>query len=165
MLVSFLLWLPACLVAMSFIEYALHRWVMHQRLGFNGFTLEQHARLHHGRYYKNFDADPDCSAKHVGLLLNPGYCLLMGLPLWGPLLLWSVPLGLAMAAVIMAHAAAWSSLHWEMHERGGAWFAGTAAFSFLSRYHRMHHRRPRVNFNVVLPLFDFVCGTYGGLAE
>ncbi len=153
---------------MSAVEYALHRWPMHSaRL--SKFvpalrrTFEQHAVLHHGRYYRqSFSSDPDPAARHLNIDLHPGFSLFGLSPVWVPLFLVHPAAGLAMAAVITLHAWTWTAIHREMHDPAGRWFANTRVYRYLRDYHERHHAHPGSNFNVVLPGVDWLFGTYRG---
>jgi hypothetical protein len=154
---------------MSFIEYVLHRWPMHSRPFLRRFpwlydTFERHAVLHHGRYFKDrFVGHPDPAARHLNIGIEPGFNVLGLAPLWVPLLLLSVPAGLAMAAVFGLHAAVWSSAHAEMHDPRGRLIGTTAYFRYLRPYHHTHHKHPGCNFATVFPPFwDLVFGTHRG---
>lgn len=50
-------------------------------------------------------------------------------------------------------------LHWCMHVPRSRWFEKTWAFRWINSHHLGHHRRMYTNFNVVLPLADFVLRT------
>lgn len=163
-----LFWLPFSIVLMSFIEYALHRWPMHNRAFARVFpgawpSFDSHARLHHGRFYRgdSFDQEPDPAARYVGTAIQPGYSLLGLSPLWGGLWWAFGPLaGLSFAFVCAAHAAAWTLVHGEMHEPQGRWFGRSRPFQWLKTHHRLHHKHPNRNFNALLPGVDWLVGTY-----
>lgn len=55
--------------------------------------------------------------------------------------------------------ALYESLHWCMHVPKDRWIEKTAVFRWLTVHHRAHHQRQNTNFNVVLPLADFLFGT------
>ncbi len=151
---------------MSFLEYVIHRWPMHnaklaRRLGFFRRGFEQHAVLHHGRYYReSFSSDRDPAAKHLNIDLKPGYVLFGLSPIWGLMFLAHPAAGLAMATILVLHAVAWTSLHREMHDPRGRWFSRTRVFKYLRDYHERHHDHPGSNFNAVLPGMDWLFGTY-----
>jgi sterol desaturase/sphingolipid hydroxylase (fatty acid hydroxylase superfamily) len=54
----------------------------------------------------------------------------------------------------------WWLVHREMHRSEGRFFAGNAIFRYLERRHQLHHLYPNTNYNVVLPLWDWIFGTY-----
>lgn len=166
----FALYLLATLLFLSAMEYFFHRWPMHnapfvRRWGLGREAFESHAVLHHGRFYKDFAGDRDPAARYVSLDLQPGYLLLGFAPLWGALCLLSLTFGLTLAAGLLVHGTVWTAVHREMHEPEGRWFSRTAPYRLWRAYHKRHHENPGANFNVLLPFFDFVFGTYGGLSR
>jgi sterol desaturase/sphingolipid hydroxylase (fatty acid hydroxylase superfamily) len=61
--------------------------------------------------------------------------------------------------VIVAHNLVWGAVHVQMHvPESNRWFRDTAYFRFIARHHFMHHQRMGKNYNVVLPLADFIMG-------
>jgi hypothetical protein len=168
MIVSLVGWLIFSYVFMSLAEYALHRWPMHSKAFATRFrpawpAFERHARLHHGRFYREFAHDPDPVAKYVNIDLDPGFSLLASAPVWGLLYVAGCTTGAAVfAGFVVAHALVWSAVHREMHEPEGRWFSGTRLYRFWRSYHKTHHDHPSANFNVVLPGADHLFGTYRG---
>lgn len=167
----FLLYIFISLVIMSALEYYTHRFTMHGRrfvevTGIDG-GFETHAKLHHGRFYRGFEGDADPAARHVAVDLYPSYVVVTLAPLW-LLAMWaSLWFGLTLVAVLALHAALWTQFHREMHEPAGRLvprLLGTY-YRFCYSYHRRHHERPCCNFNVLIPLFDLLHGTYGGLSR
>lgn len=165
MVVEALLWLVCSYVFLSLVEYVAHRWPMHSkklagRIPALWPTFERHAVLHHGRWYRTFDDEPDVAAKHINLTMSPVFNVVGLSPFWGLAYLVS-PLGAAvMVGAIAAHAVIWSVIHTEMHQPGDRWFARLPLYRFLRDYHRGHHERPATNYNVVCPGADWVFGTY-----
>ncbi len=62
-------------------------------------------------------------------------------------------------AVMIFHHWAWNKLHLEMHKPEQRVFSTWPVYTFLARYHCLHHRHLDRNFNVVFPLADYVLGT------
>jgi len=60
---------------------------------------------------------------------------------------------------LAAYFAAYEYLRWCMHNPGDRARERTALFRYLDRNHQLHHGQPRINFNVVFPLADWVFGT------
>jgi sterol desaturase/sphingolipid hydroxylase (fatty acid hydroxylase superfamily) len=46
-----------------------------------------------------------------------------------------------------------------MHKPEKRFFSDWPVYKFLGRHHYLHHKHPDKNFNVVLPLADYVLGT------
>lgn len=160
MILELLFWFLFCYVLMSFAEYIAHRYTMHRRFWFMSVAFERHAIIHHGHFYKNFENDPDPVAKHVNVDMSPADNLLMGLPIWLPLAYFSIVGGVMLVAFIFLHAVLWTSIHREMHDPTGKWFAKYRLYKFYREWHKIHHDHQGSNFNVVfLPLADLVFGT------
>lgn len=160
MILEILCWLLASYVFMSFAEYVAHRWVMHKRLRWLPGVFEAHTVMHHGRFYQNFEYDRDPAAKYINVDMDPGRNLLLGMPVWLPLLMLSAVGGATLVCVIFLHAIVWTAIHREMHEPAQRWFAWLWAYRFFRDYHLTHHEHPSANYNVVCPLADFVFRTY-----
>ena len=62
--------------------------------------------------------------------------------------------------VVCLHHFIWNQIHMEMHKPEKRFFSHWSTYKFLARYHYLHHRYPNKNFNVVLPLADYVLGTH-----
>lgn len=150
------LWIITGVVLMSFVEYAAHRWVMHLPT-VSRSTFEEHARLHHGRFYQTFTGDTDPAAKHVGLSLWPPNMLVWMLPAWGTAA-WFSPLGGGIwAAIFVAYGVLWNAFHWEMHEPKSPWWSRSRWFRRSREYHRIHHDHPRCNYAALFPgVWDWV---------
>ena len=162
----------AALIFVSFGELAIHRHLMHrQRLPQWLYRVlpdlraqfKNHALLHHGKYYKEFDHEPDPEGQtfNVHILWGDRARLqITFLPvaiLLGFLVSWVS--GLTFAATILLHNAVWGIVHVQMHQpKDDCWFRNTRYFRFISRHHFMHHQQSNKNYNVVLPFADFVMG-------
>jgi Fatty acid hydroxylase superfamily len=158
-------------VIWSFVEWWVHRTVMHRRslspivyrlLPYFEKAYRNHAVLHHRVYYAVYDDEPDEHGRELNLRFhfsdNFASNLLLA-PLHA-LYLMVNPLGsLALVLMITAYMYTWNALHVEMHIPSNGWYFRHTVFRFLNRHHFMHHRHPRRNFNVVLPLADYVLGT------
>lgn len=162
----------AAAVVISFAEFAIHRHLMHrQRLpGWVYKVLpdlrnqfKNHAVLHHGTYYKEFDHEPTPEGKTFNVRILWGDTLRLILTFLPVMVaLWftvSWVSALTFLAMIYLHNVVWGAVHIQMHvpsER--CWFANTRYFRFISRHHFMHHQQTGKNYNVVLPFADFVLG-------
>jgi hypothetical protein len=158
-------------VIWSFVEWWVHRTVMHRRslpafvyrlLPYFEATYRNHAVLHHHVYYAAYDYEPDDHGRELNLRFhfsdNFSSNLLLA-PLHA-LYLFVNPLGsITLALVITAYMFAWNALHVEMHIPSNRWYFRNSVFRFLNRHHYMHHVHPGRNFNVVLPLADYLIGT------
>lgn len=154
----------------SVVEWWVHRTVMHRRVlprfayGLRYFddAYTNHAVLHHQTHYNVYDYEPDDHGRELNLRFYLSDVLSANL-LLGPLhALYLVvnPLGsLVLVTIIVAYGFAWNTLHAEMHIPTNRWYFRQPLFRFLNRHHFMHHMHPDRNFNVVLPLSDYLLGT------
>jgi len=154
----------AAFVFASFAEWSLHRFLMHQPLGFFSYPFERHALIHH-RVFK---------ADETYHLRREKDRELVPMAWWnGPLLIavaqlpflvvgiwigkWGIPFGAVLAFSV--YYGTYEYLHWCMHlpkrrhvERSGIFFR-------LNGHHLLHHRYMHKNYNVVFPLADLCFGT------
>jgi hypothetical protein len=149
----------------SFIEWSLHRFVMHKPLFFFQYPYKAHHCVHH----RLFKADRSYHLEgrnEIAYLIpmawwnGPVLILLASSP-WLVLALltsfWPMYIGVTIA--IALYYATYEYLHWCMHlpkertvERSGLFFR-------LNGHHLLHHRYMHRNFNVVCPLADLLLGT------
>ena len=147
-------------VIMSLAEYIAHRWIMH-RPGIIEEEYYVHTKVHHGRFYKDFENDPDPLAKHVNIKMSALNNLFYGSPIF--LGLWYFEfyaMLIVLASFTILHAWTWTLIHSEMHDPKGAWFSVLRLYKFYRHYHYMHHKDNNCNYNVVCPLMDFVFATF-----
>lgn len=159
----FFLGFPLGVVLMSLVEYWLHRWHMHKNGFINIFlpnTFEEHHFEHHGRYYRQFDHEPDPRGRDLGLAISYRHFATVVLPLL-LLLGWACSWGLSagIAAAILLHHAVWNGFHAEMHNPQGRFFSGWRWYKFVCRYHYLHHKHVNKNFNIVYAGCDWLFGT------
>jgi hypothetical protein len=157
----------------TFGEYAIHRHLMHRKRfpkwvyrvnpDMNA-QFHNHAVLHHGTYYQKFDYEPRDEGKYFNLRILPADTLRI-LALFAPIII-ALALGISVVSaatfmlMIVVHNLLWSIVHVQMHvPEGNAWFRDTAYFRFIARHHFMHHERMGKNYNVVIPLADFIMGS------
>jgi hypothetical protein len=81
----------------------------------------------------------------------------------GPIFWWigrhHLGAGIAALVTLTLYALASHYVHPMIHMRTGAWWEGTRAFKFLLKRHVWHHRFIDTNYNVVLPLGDWLFRT------
>lgn len=167
-MILFFFWLSiglaAGVVASSFFEWTLHRYLMHRpTFGFR-YPFEKHALIHH----HIFKADDSYHLLHekdkktirmawwngpvlVAILLVPFLVAAVFMDRWGFLC------GAAIACTI--YYGVYEYLHWCMHLPKKRHIERSGIFFRLNGHHILHHRYMRKNFNVVLPLADALLGT------
>ncbi len=169
LLLSIVGWLFASCVLMSFLEFFIHRYLMHKRVlpqrVYNhvpglGTLFRNHAVLHHTHYYKVFNHEEDPVGRKISIRLDLWIALVGGALVWALTYPLSPVIGPAFASVLLLHHLAWNCIHAEMHNPKPRWFGRTRFFRFFAHYHWMHHRYPGKNYNVVFPCADFVFGKY-----
>ena len=121
--------------------------------------LEHHAVLHHGHYYKIFNDEPvpPGQDRHIRLSMREGF--FEALPISMLIAIISLPGAITFEIVVCLHHFTWNKIHLEMHKPEKRFFHDWRIYKFLARHHYLHHKYPSKNFNVVLPLADYVLGT------
>jgi Fatty acid hydroxylase superfamily len=158
-LVWFLIWTP--LVAL--LEYATHRWIMHQANRLLDPRLDQlkaHVTHHQG---SNDDEFVNMPLKNCLLLSIPVILLLVG---------WGLVSG-SLASIVIPAAAflswsfvytyLWTRIHRAIHGVENNWFRRIGpAFRFFRNHHLRHHVHANANYGTVFPLTDYLFFTWHG---
>jgi len=167
-MIPLLLWAAAgmaCgIVFGTFFEWALHKFVMHRPVGKFRYAFHAHAVVHH----QVFKAD------HTYHLQNEKDKETIPMAWWnGPVL---VLIGITPFALLSWAIGQWSFvvggflsfgcyyatyeyIHWCMHLPKARRVEKPWWFQRLNGHHLLHHRYMHKNFNVVLPLADWILGT------
>jgi hypothetical protein len=158
-------WVVLAYIITSAYEHFGHRFMMHGRIvGLLEF-FEKHV-LHHGRFapFRKYRTADDPAGEWVGIDLGAPMMFFASAIIWGPVALFVSKTGaIVLATFFSLHGEAWTWFHREIHYPRDRWFARTAYFRFVTRYHGRHHERPDVNFTVMCPLMDQLMGKFGGL--
>lgn len=169
-IVLFVLVSASGIIYASMFEWALHRYVMHRPLGSFRYPFEAHACTHH----RIFRADESYHFQGVGKHKIP-------MAWWnGPVIVFVGVLPFALGALTVhlygweqsawiifgaglfvsaGYFAAYEYSHWCMHMPKNRWFEDTEIFRRMNGHHILHHRYVTKNYNVVLPIADFLFGT------
>jgi len=165
---NFFAWLSiglgAGVIYASFMEWVLHRFVMHRPiLGFT-YPFRSHAVVHH----QTFKADDTYHLvneedKHLIPMAwwnGPAIVSFFSIPMFF-LAWWAGSWGLVVGAIIAlsAYYGAYEYMHWCMHLPKSRRLEKSWLFLRLNGHHILHHRYMHKNFNVVLPLADLCLGT------
>lgn len=165
---SFLLWTFAGflggLVFGSFVEWSLHRFVMHKPIPGFEYPFRTHALIHH----QKFKADHTYHVMHeedkeiipMAWWNGPAIvsaCMLPAIVVAWLTSHWSITVGALIA--FGAYYGAYEYMHWCMHLPKKRSIERTGIFFRLNGHHLLHHRYMHKNFNVVLPLADLCLGT------
>ncbi len=152
----------------SFIEHCVHQFAMHRGLHLFGERklLKQvhhsHAELHHGTFYKRFDHEDDPIGREESIVFTATEIALFQVTFLPGFLLiaWFSPVAaVCFSAVAFFHNHLWNIIHREMHQPKHPSWVTWSAYRFLARHHFLHHRHQGTNFNIVLPLADYVLRT------
>lgn len=164
---SLVSWFVALIVLMSVIEHQVHSRLMHKKprhslwrnVAARQRIFTSHAVEHHRQYRASFHDDPVPPGEDRGIRLNMLEGLLKSLP--GSLvLIWFSTTGAIMfPMVVCLHHFLWNQFYLEMHKPAGRPFAKWGAFTCVARHHFLHHRYPDKNFNVAMPVGDWIFGT------
>ena len=153
------------LVGANFAEWGLHKRVLHHRVPLLGFAFVRHTPQHHGAFDGASLAIHD--ARELKLVLLPAFGVLA-------MFAAAVPPGLALSALvspnvgalwvaaIVAYVLAYEWFHLSYHLPEESWIGRRALVRVLRRHHALHHTpalMQRANFNVTVPLWDWLLGT------
>jgi hypothetical protein len=167
MIPNFVWFFPALAVwwlASSFMEWALHRYIMHKPLGSFDYPFKAHAVVHH----QVFKAD---ETYH---LIKESDKKTIPMAWWnGPVLVLLASIPVIPVAYILGNAwvyfgaatgtaiyyITYEYIHWCMHLPKARRMERSWLFRRLNGHHLLHHRYMHKNFNVVFPMADLLLGT------
>lgn len=148
--------LAATYVLFSFVEYSEHRWLMHRmrRIWLLRKLCMDHMAKHHKRGYRHTSREKDDSLLLISIVgMVPGVTVASVIGYFDPFTFW------VMAVSGVVYTITWWLVHLEMHRDEQRFYGRNAVFRYLERRHVLHHAYPNANFNILLPLFDWVFGT------
>lgn len=158
-------WSIGLLVFMSFVEHQIHQQMMHRKHFLADYlravnkVFEHHAVLHHGHYRSEFQDEAVAPGQDRGIRLSMKEGFIEALPVAALIALVSTQGAITLIVVVCLHHFIWNKIHLEMHKPEDRFFSKWSAYKFLARHHYLHHQHPNNNFNVVLPLADYILGT------
>jgi hypothetical protein len=166
-IVSLVGWFVAMVVLMSIVEHRVHGGLMHRKprsfltrgLAFRRRMFTSHAIEHHGQYRGSFHDDPVPHGEDRGIRLCVWEGLVESLPMSLLLGCFSITGAIMFPVVVCMHHLMWNQIHLEMHKPEKRFFSNWAAYKCVARHHYLHHRYPSKNFNVALPIGDYLFGT------
>lgn len=166
----FMLMSASNLVYASVVEWSLHRFVMHRPIKWFMYPYNAHDGTHHGSFSGlkyHFDGTQNIAKVTmawwngfviIALGIMPFFTVTMILYLFG----WGLGVWMILSSGIFvstAYFVTYEYFHWCMHVPKGRWFQDTRFFRWFNGRHILHHRFPEKNFNVVLPIADYLFGT------
>lgn len=158
--------IPLTLLLVNFAEYAAHRWLGHRKTRLGRLFYSRHTGDHHSFFVES--AMPFESIRDWRVVLFPAwliYVFLLGLLLpggWLLLQLWSANAAWLFVASGIAGYLFYEVMHFSYHLPAGSFVERTPVWWRLQRLHQLHHERERMtdsNFNITIPVFDWLLGT------
>jgi hypothetical protein len=163
MVLAAVLGLVGALVYGTFLEWFIHRFVMHTSK-ISRLAFDRHAIAHHTerRSLKAFYASPEEEYHYeIGESSFVPVLWFLHLPIF--FVVWrfiSIPAAITLATGGLLYLIAYEVLHFYIHAPRNYLFQRTRLFRFYCEYHRLHHHKARVNYNVVMPLADLILRTF-----
>ena len=159
------LFVPVVLVAVNFNEWHIHRNILHRRMWPLEVLFWRHTPEHHVVFIRDDMAMR--SSQEFRLVLIPAYGIVAifftTLPITAALWFFaSHNLALLWVATTMGYTVAYEWLHLSYHLPAESRIGRSPVIRWLRRNHAAHHTpelMQRWNFNVTIPLADWVLGT------
>lgn len=166
---SFLPWIVISLVYASFLEWNLHKHLMHTNRKWLSYPFKTHALVHH----QKFRADnsyhlQDEDDKHtIPMAWWNGFTLTVIATI--PMIvigyfLSNFYIPIQTFIVVGLYYCTYEYFHWCMHlpkKPKPRWFENKRWFKYIDGRHHLHHQRMNTtNFNVVWGLWDWLMGTH-----
>ncbi|MBP5120424.1 SRPBCC family protein [Pseudomonas protegens] len=165
--VQHLEWLavPVALLFFNLCIYVVHRWLGHHKQRFARMFYARHTGDHHSFFAPGLMAYEGYRDWRVILFpawLIVVHSLLFALPLWALLRLWNGNVAALFASCTLLGYLAYEVFHACEHLPANHPLARLPWVRQMRRLHELHHRRELMqerNFNIVLPLMDWLFGT------
>jgi hypothetical protein len=158
----FLAGLTGSLIYGSFFEWFVHKVVMHTT-SISKLAFDRHAVQHHTsrRALKTFYIPPEDHAKYeLGESSVVPILWFLHFPLYYAAGHFThLHVGIGAAAGGLLYLIGYEFIHFFIHAPKNHYFQRTRLFRFYCEYHRIHHHKARLNYNIVFPLADFVLRT------
>jgi hypothetical protein len=160
-----LLAIPITLLLGFGFEWRAHKYILHERAPGLGLLYRRHELMHHVLY--TYDDMQLRSPREMWMILMPAYAIVlvffMLMPIaWVTAMLASFNVALLVVSTSMIFFLAYEWLHLAYHLPADSFVGRIGIIRRLREVHRRHHD-PRLmkrwNFNVTLPLFDWLHGT------
>ena len=170
--VSLMEWLmfPVVMLLVNFAEYYAHRWLGHRKTKHGKLFYSRHTGDHHSFFLDKamaYETVRDWRVVLFPLYLIVAFVLGLILPL-GYVLSELVSMNVACiyAAAAMSGYLFYEVMHFSYHLPRGHWpekvFSVIPGWQALRHLHVLHHKRDKMaetNFNITLPIFDWLLGT------
>jgi hypothetical protein len=161
---------PLTMLMVNFAEYYAHRWLGHKKTKYGKLFYSRHTGDHHSFFLEhsmNYETVQDWRVVLFPLYLI--FAFLFGLIL---------PVGFVLSELVSMNAAYiyaaagisgylfYEVMHFSYHIPRGHWaeklFLVIPGWTALRHLHVLHHKRDKMgeaNFNITLPIFDFLLGS------
>lgn len=157
--------LPLALLFMNAGIYVVHRHLGHHKHGFSRLFYQRHSGDHHS-FFANGLMDYD-SARDWRVILFPAWLIVLFslafvLPAWAVLSLFNANVAGLFAGGMVTGYLLYEIFHACEHLPARHPLARLPWLRQMRHLHALHHRRDLMqarNFNIVLPLTDWLCGT------
>lgn len=164
---SALEWLvvPLVLVVSNWFEWRVHKHVLHRRRWPVQFIYDRHTPMHHMVFVEGDMALR--SPREMRLVLMPAFGIALIVVLTAPFAgavawLWSANAGWLFLVTASLYMVSYELFHLAYHLPENSLIGRIALVRVLRRHHARHHEprlMQRYNFNVTLPLFDWLLRT------
>lgn len=160
-----LLFVPLIFVFSNAVEWRAHKYLLHRRTRFMEVLYDRHTPEHHVIYV--FEDMAIRSRQEFKLVLIPAFGILAVFVLTTPILagLWLAGQQNLAALFVMSsmfYVLSYEWLHLSYHMPPESFIGRRRVIRFLRHHHATHHRpelMQKWNFNVNVPLWDWVKGT------
>lgn len=162
--------IPLTLLYANLVEYLGHRGPMHRRyreLKLLSDMFQSHAAEHHiffTRENMTADGHEDWQLILAGPVFLAFFLGFIALPSGVAVHMTTTPnTALLFAITALLYALSYEALHLAYHCPPGSWVGRLPGMDLLRRHHRTHHDprlMTRYNFNITIPLVDWLAGTW-----
>lgn len=157
----------ATIILGSLVVYIAHRTILHNTYWFSKFAYKEHTLSHHF-YFTDEAIELEEDKDYHRVLFSPIAVIFflgcIGLPI-------SIVIGKTLGhnlgyisfAMATLYYVAYEVVHTICHLNDAHWVFKLPFTKFLKHHHLLHHNLEymrKVNFNVVLPIFDIIFGTF-----
>lgn len=168
--VLLLIWLPwaafGFFIYAPFLEWNLHRHLMHTKRKWFSYPFEAHTITHHGMYRgdeKTYVAHEGSDEKKIPMAWWNGLVMTAISTIPFAIIGYlnsskSIPIQIFCAVGL--YYCTYEYFHWCMHLPKQRWFECKQWYKNLNERHRLHHVSMGKNMNVILPVWDIFRGTY-----
>lgn len=157
-------------IILSFVEHQIHKRIMHKQKPFKWldrifdpkYIFEAHAVRHHSIWYRQFDFEPDPEGRYDNIELRLEDMMkifLFLIPLNFLFFIISPVAGLIFPVMAFMYQYFQNKIHSQIHLPKQTFFYEWKIFRWLAIHHYIHHQYTNKNYNVVLPVADYILGT------